>query len=297
MILAVRTDLAIECLDFAREQLPQGVRQENFETHGLTVNRVTVESEEASQLLGKPVGEYLTVETSDFKHATASFEEVVEGIAGLLSGYLAGPGTGPDGRCVLVIGLGNQQITPDALGPRAAKYLLATRHISRELAEEIGLPGLRPVAVLATGVLGQTGIESAEVVSAVTGELKPACVVVIDALAARSVDRLATTVQISNTGIAPGSGVQNSRRELSERSLGVPVVSVGVPMVVDMATVAADMLGEEERGRVSEKGRTMMVTPREIDLAVEHAAKTVAFAINRALQPTLSLEELMGLVG
>ena len=295
MILAVRTDLAVECLDFAREQLPQGVRQENFETHGLTVNRVTVESEEAARLLGKPMGEYLTVGTSDFKHAAASFEAEVEGIAELLAGYVGAAES--DGSGVLVVGLGNWQITPDALGPRAAKYLLATRHISRELAEEIGLPGLRPVAVLAAGVLGQTGIESAEIVSAVTGELKPACVIVIDALAARSVDRLATTVQISNTGISPGSGVQNSRKELSERSLGVPVVSIGVPMVVDMATIAADMLGEEEAGPISEKGRAMMVTPREIDLAVEHAAKTVAFAVNRALQPGLSLEELTGLVG
>ena len=132
--------------------------------------------------------------------------------------------------------------------------------------------------------------------ASVAEELKPSCVIVIDALAARSVDRLATTVQISNTGISPGSGVQNRRKELSRETLGVPVVSVGVPMVVDMATVACDMLGAEA-GPVSEKGRTMMVTPREIDLAVEHAAKTVAFAINRALQPHLSLEDLTGLVG
>ncbi|MCI8405825.1 MAG: GPR endopeptidase [Oscillospiraceae bacterium] len=290
--MEARTDLAVESLDFAGDLAPEGVAREVFRKNGVEVTRVRVTSAEGAKRLGKPQGEYLTIDTDDFKAATGNFAIQVDTIAELIAPLIPQEAERP----VLVAGLGNLQITPDALGPRAVRYTLATRHISRELAEEIGLSGLRPVAVIATGVLGQTGIETAELVASVAEELKPSCVIVIDALAARSVDRLATTVQISNTGISPGSGVQNRRKELSRETLGVPVVSVGVPMVVDMATVACDMLGAEA-GPVSEKGRTMMVTPREIDLAVEHAAKTVAFAINRALQPHLSLEDLTGLVG
>lgn len=292
--MQARTDLAVERLDFAREITPEGIEKEIFEKNGLEVTRVRVVTDTGARLIGKPVGEYITVDTSDFKTATAAFEREVNTVAELLSPMIP---RSPD-KSVLIVGLGNMQITPDALGPKAVGYTLATRHITRELAEQIGLAGLQPVAAIATGVLGQTGIETAEIVASVAGELKPSCVVVIDALAARSVDRLATTVQISNTGISPGSGVQNRRKELSEETLGVPVISIGVPMVVDMTTVAYDMLGEGHGSeKVSDKGRSMMVTPREIDLAVEHAAKTVAFAINRALQPDLSLEELMGLVG
>lgn len=292
--MSARTDLAVECLNFAKELSPEGVEKEVFEKNGMEVTRVRVVNDTGARLIGKAVGEYLTVETSDFKCAVANFEQEVNTIAELLSPLI--PRNADSG--VLVAGLGNMQITPDALGPKAIQYTLATRHITKELAGQIGLEGLQSVAAIATGVLGQTGIETAEIVSSVASELKPSCVVIIDALAARSVDRLATTVQISNTGISPGSGVQNRRKELSQETLGVPVVSIGVPMVVDMTTVAYDMLGEgNESEKVSDKGRTMMVTPREIDLAVEHAAKTVAFAINRALQPNLTLEELVGLVG
>ncbi len=292
--MGVRTDLAVETLDFAKELSPEGVEKKAFEKDGVEVTQVKIVSETGARLTGKPVGEYLTVETSDFKTPTANFERDVNVIAELLAERIPRSSDQP----VLVVGLGNQQITPDALGPKAVEYTLATRHITGELASRIGLEGLQPVAVIAPGVLGQTGIESAEIVASVAASLKPSCVVVIDALAARSVDRLATTVQISDAGINPGSGVQNSRKALSRETLGVPVISVGVPMVVDMTTVAYDMLGEGgESEKVSDKGRTMMVTPREIDLAIEHAAKTVAFAINRALQPSLTLEELMGLAG
>ena len=289
-----RTDLALECLDFAKDITPSGVLKEDFTQNGIGVTRVKIETEEGARLIGKPMGEYLTVETSNFKTPTADFENEVDAVASLITSLLP---ANMDGAA-LVVGLGNRDITPDALGPKAAEYILATRHISTELASEIGLDGLRPVAAMAPGVLGQTGIETAEIVSSVASGLSPSVVIVIDALAAKSVDRLATTVQISNAGIAPGSGVQNTRKELSSHTLGVPVISVGVPMVVDMTTVAYDMLGEGNTSeKVSDKGRAMMVTPREIDVTVEHAAKTVAFGINRALQPSLSLEVLTGLAG
>ena len=289
-----RTDLALECLDFAKDITPNGVSKETFTQDGVEATRVRIETEEGARLIGKPIGEYLTMETADFKSASADFEKEVDAVASLITSLLP---VNMDGSA-LVIGLGNRDITPDALGPKAAEYTLATRHISKELASEIGLDGLRPVAAMAPGVLGQTGIETAEIVSSVAAGISPSVVIVIDALAAKSIDRLATTIQISNAGITPGSGVQNTRKELSEHTLGVPVISVGVPMVVDMTTVAYDMLGEGNTSeKVSDKGRAMMVTPREIDVAIEHAAKTVAFGINRALQPSLSLEVLTGLVG
>lgn len=294
--MPIRTDLALETLDGMedRDRPGSGIRRETLRIRDIEATCVLVETEEAARAVGKPMGEYWTVDTADFKSAPVHFESEVAALAELLRRLL--PKERAD-ACALVVGLGNREITPDALGPRAAGYILATRHIPREVAEQIGVQALRPVAVLAAGVMGQTGIETAEITAAVVQKLQPAVVIVVDALAARSVDRLASTVQLSNTGISPGSGVQNRRAELSRKTLGVPVISIGVPMVVDMATVACDMLGQMAEGRVSDKGRTMMVTPREVDLAVEHAARTVAFAINSALQPGLTLEELIGLAG
>lgn len=287
-----RTDLAIECLDFATEIMPKGVEKVVETKNGISFTTVRITDAGAAQQIGKPIGEYITIDTSDFKAPTDGFNNEVETISSILSSIIR-----KDERGVLVVGLGNQEITPDALGPKSIGYIFATRHIDGELQKQIGLTGLTPVAAVATGVLGQTGIETAEIVAAITKGINPSCVIVIDALASKSVDRLATTIQISNAGIAPGSGVQNKRKELNEETLGVPVVSIGVPMVVDMETIANDMLGGASTDSLSPKGKTMMVTPREIDLAIEHAAKMIAFAINKALQPHLSLEDLYALAG
>lgn len=290
--MSTRTDLAVECLDLANQTIPVGIEHTTETKNGLNVTRVKISNDEAGKSIGKGKGEYITVETSDFKLPTADFDKEIETIAEIISAIIM-----KDERGVLVVGLGNKEITPDALGPAAIGYIFATRHIDKTLQQQTGLSGLTPVSAIATGVLGQTGIETAEIVASVVSGTNPSCVIVIDALASKSIDRLATTIQISNAGIAPGSGVQNKRKELNEQTLGVPVISIGVPTVVDMATIASDMLGESQADKISEKGKTMMVTPREIDLAIEHAAKLVAFAINKALQPTLSLQDLYSLVG
>ena len=287
-----RTDLAVECLDFATEMMPKGVKKTVETKNGLTITRVHISDENAATTIGKPMGEYITIDTSDFKSPAAAFDNEIETIAHVLESIIM-----KDKRGVLVVGLGNQDITPDALGPKTIGYTFATRHIGDSLQEQIGLTGLTSVCAIATGVLGQTGIETAEIVAALCHNINPSCVIVVDSLASKSVDRLATTVQISNAGIAPGSGVQNKRMELSEITLGVPVISIGVPMVVDMATIAYDMLGEEWGDKISQQGKNMMVTPREIDLVIEHASKLVGFAINKALQPQLTLEDLYALVG
>ncbi|MEG1996698.1 MAG: GPR endopeptidase, partial [Oscillospiraceae bacterium] len=166
-----------------------------------------------------------------------------------------------------------------------------TRHVLNGVSSSNGLNSLQSVSAIAPGVLGQTGIETSQIIRSICNEIKPSCVIVIDALASKSISRLGRTIQISNTGISPGSGVQNSRSELSKKTLGVPVICVGVPTVVDMATIAKDILGVGE----TENGENMMVTPREIDLVIEHAAKTVAFSVNLALQPSLTLQDLVAL--
>lgn len=288
MLKNIRTDLAVECLAETGSSLPPGVRRDT-ETIGKTpVTRVYIETEEAADIIGKPMGKYVTVETTPFHRFTSDFEDQVKIVGDELKCLL------PDGLA-LVVGLGNASITPDALGPEVINLIFATRHLKQDFAAVSGLEHLRGAAAIAPGVLGQTGIETAEIISAIVKEIKPQAVVVIDALASREIDRLGATVQISDTGIAPGSGVSNHRKELTEKTLGVPVIAVGVPTVVDMNTIAQDLAGTQPVS-FPEKGKNMMVTPREIDTIIENAAKTVAFGINLALQPSLSLNDIISLV-
>ncbi|MEG1850077.1 MAG: GPR endopeptidase, partial [Oscillospiraceae bacterium] len=197
-----RTDLALEAADTGDGRLPEGVFVREEERDGVRRTVVRIESDGASERLGRPKGEYLTLE-APLSADRALIDQLSEALCGLL----------PDGP-VLVVGLGNRSITPDALGPDAAHGIIATRHLPEQQAAALGLGGLRPVCVLAPGAMGQTGIETAELIAAVTREFPFSAVVAIDALAARSMERLGTTVQLSNVGIAPGAGVQNRRAEL-----------------------------------------------------------------------------------
>ncbi len=270
----IRTDLAVERLDLSAP-LPAGAGCREFSLRGVPCTLVEIRGEAAARTLQKPAGRYFTLSCTPFRCAPEDFPAEVEAAAGILRSLL------PRKGLVLTVGLGNDSITPDALGPETARLLLATRHIDGESAALAGLPGLRPAAAIAPGVLGQTGMETAEILSALVREIRPSAVIAVDALAAGDFSRLGATVQICDSGISPGSGVANRRKELSPATLGVPVVAVGVPTVADYP---------------GQSGAPMMVTPREIDVIVENAAKTIAFAINRALQPGLSLEDLLALV-
>ncbi len=300
--MGFRTDLALEAAEALSDD--ERLRLEGFggaarqatKAGRLRIHRVTVPDGIVAKTLGKAPGEYITVTAPAFSGAEELSDGELCAIAREIALLLPARGL------VLVVGLGNNDITPDAVGPRTVRQVLATRHISGEYAQKSGFDSLRPTAAIAPGVLGQTGMETAEVIRSLAGTLKPAAVVAVDALAARSAARLGNTIQISNGGISPGSGVMNSRAEISEPTLGVPVVSIGVPTVVDASTLAADLLKcaepeDDKRGLFEPEGAAMMITPREIDVLVGRAAKTLSLCINKALQPDLTLEELTYLVG
>ena len=276
-----RTDLALE----AQEQWPGTLGPEELfrqeeEREGVRLSRIEIRGEKAAEALGRPVGSYITAQVpplTDNDEGLAAYARVVgEELRRLL----------PEKGTVLVAGLGNDSITPDALGPQTAALVLATRHIRGEFARSSGLDDLRSAAVLVPGVLGKTGMESGETIQGVCGMLHPAAVIVIDALAARSLERLGCTVQLCDTGIAPGSGVGNNRPAVSRENLGVPVIGLGVPTVVDARTIAWELTGRAEaEAEVAPRGEPMMVTPREIDLMIRRASRLVAMSVNAALQP------------
>ena len=283
-----RTDLAIEAVADTEKLTAEDVEQKHTSLGDMDVTRLQVRSERGEQALGKPRGIYITAQMPPLSDDERRLTEHAQRIGTELSTLLPETGT------VLVVGLGNRTVTPDTLGPATADMVLATRHIRGEFARTAGLTDLRPTAVLTPGVLGQTGTESSEIVRGVCREIQPAAVLVIDALAARSVERLGRTVQLCDTGIAPGSGVGNNRHPLNEEVLGVPVVGIGVPTVVDAVTLLRELSPAPHTAEhPASPEALMMVTPREIDIVISRAARLMAMAIHAALQPAYSPAELV----
>ena len=299
--MQIRTDLAMESGSSAR--MP-GVSTQTVTRNCLEKTVVEIQSEEAAHALGKPRGRYVTLYRKDLIHASAEDRlSLSREIAATLKPLL------PEKGDLLVIGLGNRHITADALGSRVLESLLITRHMRQR---ETGAPAgrLRGVCAAAPGVLGITGMETAEMVHGMVEHVRPCAVIAIDALAARESGRICTTVQITDTGISPGSGVGNHRLGLTRDTLGVPVIAVGVPMVVYAGVIARDALTlllqdiglpEEEHaqavdsliGKVIRQGLgDMVVTPREVDEMVGRVARIIADGLNMALQPQLSEEEI-----
>ena len=290
---SVRTDLALEAKELLGRQ-HHGIKSSAFTRGTLSVDLVEVLTEDAARELKKPCGTYITVSLSPFGSAQQLNHSEIEAVASLIDDML--PKENP---LTLVVGLGNQDITPDALGPKTVSQTLVTRHIVQSMQNQ-GLENLASVAAIAPGVLGQTGIETQEIILSLVRQISPSCVIAIDALASKSMKRLGSTVQISNTGISPGSGVFNKRRELSEHTLGVPVISIGVPTVVDAQTLASGILqknGQTGAPVAFSGGETMMVTPREIDVIIKRASNILALCINKALQPNLQIEDISELTG
>lgn len=288
------TDLAVE----ARGNMPR-----SDAVHlacGIERLTVRIDSERDAQNMGRPRGVYVTLTCPQTMSITLETRRALaHELAATLADML------PKARkSVLVVGLGNRNVTPDSLGPRTAERILVTRHMAGCLPEDV-LRDMASVSAASPGVLGVTGMETAEILRGMVAHVQPDAVIAIDALAARSSSRIASTIQIADTGITPGSGVGNHQKALDERTLGVPVIAVGVPLVVYASTIASDALcalgdGEMEEERiaacveqvVSERLGEMVVTPREVDALVERMAGVLADGINQALQPALTGAEI-----
>ena len=266
-----RTDLAVEAA-VNRPVDAEDVEQNSRKIGTLVLHTTRILTPAGEEAVGKPRGRYIAAEFPTLTDNEQDLAAHAAAIGKELAGMLPPEGT------VLVVGLGNRTVTPDALGPATTDLTLATRHIRGEFARSAGLNDLRPTAVLAPGVLGQTGTESSETVRGVCREIHPAAVIVIDALAAGDASRLGRTVQMTDSGIAPGSGVGNNCRPLNREVLGVPVIGVGVPTVVDA---------------VLDGTTPLMVTPKEVDLMISRAARLLAMSIHAALQPGYAPMELV----
>lgn len=289
----IRTDLALEAQEIVGDT-DDGVTVSNKEYDNMIVTKIDITNSNGAKHLGKEIGTYITVELPNLSSHFSHTDERLEIIGKYIQELLPQQGT------ILVVGLGNLNITPDALGPKSTNKILATRHITGELARETGLDKLRSVAVIAPGVLGQTGVETSEFVTSVVAKIKPTAIIAIDALASRRVQRLGCTLQISNTGISPGAGVGNKRFAINEKTLGIPVIAVGIPTVVDAMTLALDILPQYYNkidSKVIPKNQPMVVTPREIDLLIERGAQLISLSVNCALHSNFNLSDIISLVG
>ncbi|HHV29648.1 GPR endopeptidase [Acetivibrio mesophilus] len=320
----IRTDLVLEAHELLKENEfnnerrdPPGVDIENAGTEDIKITRVKVTSPTGEVAIGKPMGNYITLEVPRLKeNDQVLYEETCKALAMELVRILKLR----DDSTILVIGLGNWNVTPDALGPKAVSGLMVTRHLLEYVPEQVD-KGVRPVCAVSPGVLGITGIETGEIVKGIVDRVKPDVVIAIDALASRKMERVNTTIQIADTGIAPGSGVGNKRMELSRESLGVPVVAIGVPTVVDAATMANDtidlvidnlikeakedahfynLLKNIDRGEKYQLIQevlqpyvgNLVVTPKEIDDVVDRIAKVIANGLNIALHQGITLNDV-----
>ncbi len=298
--MQIRTDLAMESVgpDGAKgkTKIP-GVKVSIWEEGGITITEVVVDEEAGVRFTGKPMGRYVTLECGAVKTGSPDVRRAVSSLLAEELMRMLPEGEAP----VMVVGLGNRQVTPDALGPMTVDRTLVTRHIFQELPDSVD-DRMRPVCAIAPGVLGVTGIETLEMVSALADRVRPRAVVAIDSLAAREVGRVGTAIQLTDTGIQPGSGVGNHRRALDQGAVGAPVIAVGVPTVIYAATIVRDALGklggaEEDVERLTDEmlrnaTGDMIVTPREVDDLVEDVAGIVALGINQALHPGLSESEI-----
>ena len=293
-----RTDLAIEAHELWQESAGKttrlaGVKATEKKIQGYPVTQVDILDREGEAALGKPAGSYRTLDLTAFwQRGDGFFDRAVRAVGQQVKELT------PDSGQVLVVGLGNRAMTPDAVGPLAADSVLITRHLISAMPKHFS--GFRPVAVFRSGVLGTTGVESAEAVRGLVAEVQPALVIAVDALASRRTERVCAALQLSDSGIVPGSGVGNHRAALNRDTLGVPVIAVGVPTVVDAATLAADLLeaagiGDIDPERLRSGQQGLMVTPRDIDLQVRELGKVIGYAINWALQD-LEIEEINALL-
>lgn len=306
-----RTDLASERRDIYQkannlEQIDGIEATKEDINENIKVERVKITNENGEKAIGKPIGDYITIDIQKLKIAQ---EEELEKAGEILANELktiVAKHVNSQGE-ILVVGLGNSYVTPDSLGPKVTNEIEVTRHIINYLPQYVE-EGTRMVSAIAPGVLGTTGIETAEILKGIVDNIHPKLVIVIDALASRSIERISSTVQLSDTGIVPGAGVGNTRNEISQKTLGIPVVAIGIPTVVETAVLVNDCLDlfitklqeeaksndylnqlkqednyEEIKEALVPKDYNLIVTPKEIDVLIENMTQVVATGINRAM--------------
>ena len=316
----VRTDLAVEAREIYKDTYKReadGVVVEESTIDDIKVTSVNVKSEGGAVKIGKPMGTYITIDIPEFTHYDG---EIMDRVSDVLSHSLKDLIKINHEKTALVIGLGNWNVTPDALGPKVVEKMMITRHLKQVMPEAID-DSVRPVCALAPGVLGITGIETVEIIKGLVEKVNPSVVVCIDALASRRLERVNRTIQIGDTGISPGAGVGNKRMQINEEYLGVPVIAIGVPTVVDAATIvndAMDLVLDEMISQSSEGGEfynmlksidknekghmiksllnpyvgDLMVTPKEVDIVIDSVSKIISNGLNMALQPNLDMEDI-----
>ena len=316
----IRTDLAIEAKEIHDKDGKRDITGVNVDTDGdeeIKITRVKISEESGAQIMGKPMGNYITIEVPHLKDKDI---DLMEDVSRTIAKELIKLVDLKDDSSILIVGLGNWNVTPDSLGPKVVEKVLVTRHMTQYVPEQIE-EGVRPVCALSPGVLGITGIETSEIILGVVNRIKPDLVIAIDALASRKMERVNTTIQIADTGINPGSGVGNNRKELSKDSLGVSVIAIGVPTVVDAATMANDTIDmvidnliKETKGEkgfydmlrhldreekmqlinevLSPQMKDMMVTPKEIDSLIEDISDVVAEGLNISLHPGIHMDDV-----
>lgn len=306
-----RTDLAVERTNMYRKanklENIDGIETEEQQINDkISVSRVKITNENGEKAIGKPIGTYTTIDLKQFKIAESEdIDKASEILSQELKSIIDSHITKQDD--ILVVGLGNIYVTPDALGPKVINEIDVTRHIIKYLPQYID-ENARPVTAIAPGVLGTTGIETLEILKGVVDNIKPKLLIVIDALASRSIERISSTIQIADTGIVPGAGVGNTRKEISKNTLGIPVIAIGIPTVVESAVLVNDCLDifigklqEEAKSNVflnqlkeqdnyetikvalNPQDYNMIVTPKEIDELIENMKDVVAKGINFAV--------------
>jgi len=313
-VYSVRTDLAMEANEMAEQRLNRSVDGVDIETindQGITITRVDVKTEKGSQEIGKMIGKYVTLEVPELRNGDSELQNrVATYMAKEFEQFLIRLSIPKDAK-VLIVGLGNWNVTPDALGPIVVENIMITRHFFELMPNDVA-PGYRPVSAVSPGVLGITGIESSEIVKGIVDQSRPDLVIAIDALASKSIERVNTTIQIADTGIHPGSGIGNKRKGLTENTLGVPTIAIGVPTVVYASTIVNNTIDlmrthiEQENGdndrifgllnQMSENdrltfvkevlepvGHNLLVTPKEIDEFIEDIGNIIASGLNAAL--------------
>ncbi|WP_054024195.1 GPR endopeptidase [Bacillus sp. FJAT-28004] len=310
----VRTDLALEAKEMAEAPLGgpiPGIQSETSEDEGITITQLHVQNEQGAQAIGKMQGHYVTIEVPELRNGDTGLQDrVATQFAKHFEAFLERLSINKTAR-VLIVGLGNWNVTPDALGPIVVENVMVTRHYFELMPDQVA-PGYRAVSAVAPGVLGITGIESSEIVQGIVEKTSPELVIAIDALASKAVERVNTTIQIADTGIHPGSGIGNKRKGLTKEILGVPVIAIGVPTVVYASTIVnntlemmsnhfkkqtgnsdqilglVNQMEENERLQLvrevlSPLGHDLLVTPKEIDEFIEDIANIIASGLNASL--------------